>query len=777
MNSAGSTNLHVSFHNVSSLKSAWKIFGLNLIMYKTSLPEINLTLKGSQKSGVVSLKGSNIGSLQVYGKFEINIINCIMNGDERRNITILDVVSCKVNIYNSTFIKNDGGNGVAIVKAKSSQVTIINVSFHQNHGHQGLIEVVENSNLLIINSTFYRNGYWFFALYTIVLRSGSEALVSSCVFTGNKAVYGAALCSFPRTSITVVNSTFTNNFGQQGALINIHDQPNLTMHYFSERTKFTHKQLFETRMKVKSCPVDTKPKSFESKHHSAEESALFKKDGFSCVINDSTFSNNRGVFRGGAIYVQGRTLFIYNTSFILNSAGFGAALAAQDNVMIFAKNTTFRNNYGFIGSQINAENSVYVYLKNILFDYNDTGKVTGVGFRIISHSSIRIFGSKFITNMPLPLDIENFTDITVADSDFRMYCDHGSGVIYAENNVKINFTRCSFFKNGGFQISDNTFLFMDHCSIVRSHHVASLFIVLIKFGSHFYLRDTNITATYPLQSIPFLRAESVSSVTLERCLYADSVILQYHFIIVGGSKMRVVDSLFINNKPNDDRGAYLWNFVDLIHVENSFLSVTGSAFLYNNIIPWFIGYPVESSILKAEDSKVNVTDTLFKHNNAHNVLYAGYQEDVPGPPGLYVQITNCTFNNNGSSISLFNIAEILLQKLVFQVNEENAYYPLLTAGPIRITKGKIVRISHSHFISNKKAPLSVEFIQYRFMNQRYHLKTLLTNFSDGSDCVLSNDSKFLAKAKAFGFILVDHEISVNEEETGFALSKYITRNV
>ena len=64
------------------------------------------------------------------------------------------------------------------------------------------------------------------------------------------------------------------------------------------------------------------------------------------------------------------------------------------NATIFAKNTTFRNNYGFIGSQINAENSVYVYLENILFDYNDTGKVTGVGFRIISHSSIRIFWLK-----------------------------------------------------------------------------------------------------------------------------------------------------------------------------------------------------------------------------------------------------------------------------------------------------------------------------------------------------------------------------------------------
>ena len=293
MSSTGSTSLRVSFHNVSSLKSIWKIFGLNLIMYKTSLPEINLILKGSQKSGIVSLKESTIGSLQVYDKFKIDIINCIINGDERRTITILDVVSCKVNIYNSTFIKNNGGTGVAIVKAKSSQVKISNVSFHHNHGHQGLIEVVENTNLLITNSTFYRNGYWFYALYTIVLKSGSEALVSSCVFTGNKAVYGAAVCSFPRTAITVMNSTFTNNFGQQGALINIHDQPNLTIHdynYFSERTKFTHKQqFFETKMKVKSCPVNKKPNSFESKHHSAEESALFKKDGFSCVINDSTF--------------------------------------------------------------------------------------------------------------------------------------------------------------------------------------------------------------------------------------------------------------------------------------------------------------------------------------------------------------------------------------------------------------------------------------------------------------------------------------------------------
>ena len=532
-------------------------------------------------------------------------------------------------------------------------------------------------------------------------------------------------------------------------------------------------------MEAKYCLVDEKPKAFEYKHHSTEVPALFKKYGFSCTVNDSTFFKNYGVFSGGAIYVQGRTLLLYNTSFILNSAGFGAAVDAQNNAMIFAKNTTFRNNYCFIGSQINAENSVYLHLDNILFDYSDFGDVTGVGFRIISHSSIRIYGSKFITNMPLPLDIENFTDITVVDSEFRMYWDYGSGVIYAENNVKINFTRCSFFKNGGFQIFDNTFLFMDHCSIVRSHHVASLFIVWIKFGSHFYLKDTNITGTYPLQSIPFLRAESGSSVTLERCLYADNVILQYHFIIVGGSNMKVVDSLFINNKPNNDSGTLYWLYVDLIHLENSFLSITGSRFLYNSIIPMWVAtvyFPVESSILKALDSEVNITDTVFLHNNAHKVLHAGYQEDVPGPAGLYVQITNCTFDNNGSSISLFNIAEILFQKVVFQVNVESIALQPWTAGTIRITKGKFVRISNSHFISKKKAPSSIEFIQYSFKHQTYHLKTLLTNFSDGSDCVFSNDSKFLTKAKAFGFILVDHEISltVNEEETGYASSKYIS---
>ena len=216
MNSTDLTNLHVSFDNVSSLKSVWKIFGLNLIMYKTTLPKIKLTLKGSQKSGTVSLKETTIGSLQVYGKFEINIINCKMNGDERHSFTILDVISCKVNIYNSVFKRNNGGHGVAIVKAKSSQVKISNVSFRYNHGQQGLIEVMENSKLQITNSKFYRNGHWFFALSTIVLRSGSESFVSNCVFKRNKAVYGSAICSFPRTSITVVNSTFNTTMVTKG---------------------------------------------------------------------------------------------------------------------------------------------------------------------------------------------------------------------------------------------------------------------------------------------------------------------------------------------------------------------------------------------------------------------------------------------------------------------------------------------------------------------------------------------------------------------------------
>ena len=590
MYSTYSTNLHVSFYNVSSLKSIWKIVGLNLIIHKTNLPEIYLNLKGSQKFGIVSLKESTVGSLQVDGKFRINITNCKMNGDERENITILNVTNCKVNINNSTFSRNDGGTGAAIVNAKSSQVNITNVSFQHSYGKQGLIQVVENSHLVITNSTFYRNGYWFYALSTIILMSGSQAIVSNCIFNGNKGVYGAALCSFPKTSVTVLSSSFMNNFGQRGGVINIHGQANLTMHYynhFSDRTKFTHQQLFKTEMKAKMCPGD---KNAIAPKYSAEQPVdlLLKKDDFSCVIHDSTFSINRGIFSGGAIYVQGRALFLHNTSFILNVAIIGAAVAAEDKAFIFAKNTTFRNNYGDIGSQINAENLVYLHLENILLDYSDVGYVTGVGFRVVAKSSIYILGSKFFTYFPLPLDIQNFTDITVTDSHFEMYVDSGSGVLYAENNVKINFTRCSFLKHGGFQIFDNTFLFMDHCSIVRSHHVASLFIIWIKFGSHVYLKDTDITATYPLQSIPFLRAESSSSVTLERCLYADNVITQYHFIVVGESSMKVVDSLFINNKPNNGPSSQWWRFVDLIHVEDSFLSVTGSTFLYNSIIPWVL---------------------------------------------------------------------------------------------------------------------------------------------------------------------------------------------
>ena len=166
---------------------------------------------------------------------------------------------------------------------------------------------------------------------------------------------------------------------------------------------------------------------------------------------------------------------------------------------------------------------------------------------------------------------------------------------------------------------------------------------------------------------------------------------------------------------------------------------------------------------------------MFKHNNAHNVLYSGYQEAVPRDPGLYVQITNCTFNNNGSSISLFNIAEIIFQKLIFQVNEESIGFIPWTVGTIRITKGQIVRISHSHFSSMKKRPLIIEFIQYSFKNQTYHLKTLLTDFRDDSDYVTSNQSQFLQKAKELGFIRIDHEISVtvNEEETEFASSMHI----
>ena len=760
------TNLNISFYNVSLLKSNWTINGLNLFICEASLAktEIYLSVK-KRASGTVDMYRSTIGHLHVSGKFQIHIADCNINGKIRNFTPVFEVISCEINITNCVFSKNYGGTSAAVVKAYSSQVNIRNVSFSFNYGLNGIIELLDKSNMYLMNCTFDNNGHWYYMKSAILVKSNSSAVISHSRFVRNRAAFGAALCVFPSGSTMVTNSVFQNNDAQRGGVINIHDQPNLLLK--KERDTFAS-QLHKT--KSFGIEIPNRVSNDFLTHFQpffTVDDTMNNNLHHACIVNSSIFMRNYGFESGGVIYVQGRSVHIENSNFTRNLGGFGGAVRGCQNATINVKATIFKNNRALIGATIAAEYSVILSMDQIRFDYNDDWNLTGTAFRLISYSKIRISNSIFINNanVPVVLNVDNFTDVSVINSTFKMHNDYGSSVLYATNNVRVKFANCSFYKHGGFYASENAYVYMEQCSIEGSHHVEMAIIIWIQYSSHLYLNNTNITSTNPQIDVTFLQVDSGSAATFDHCLYIENHIMQGHIVVKGKSTLLIYHCEFKNNRPGT--AIFLLNhYVDLIYLENSKLSITGSAFYNNSIVP-FLGMSRDSSLIDTLDSNVNITSSLFLFNTADNAVSAENKES-----SSYVQIHSCRFNNSGSSIKLTNIPNVNIQNVFFQVHIKTHYY---NPGTLSIIKGQFIRIAFSYFESNQENPVQINFIQYSFLKQHTQLMTCQTNLSDGKSFLETNAENFFHRATSAGFIKIDHRVAVKvqQEETEYASSKWL----
>ena len=102
-------------------------------------------------------------------------------------------------------------------------------------------------------------------------------------------------------------------------------------------------------------------------------------------------------------------------------------------------------------------------------------------------------------------------------------------------------------------------------------------IIWIKYGSHLYLNNTNITGTNPQISVTFLQVDSGSMATFNHCMYIENHILHGHLVVTGKSTLWIYHCKFINNRPGSKR-FFFNDYVDLIYLENSKLSLSESTF-------------------------------------------------------------------------------------------------------------------------------------------------------------------------------------------------------
>ena len=757
-------DISVTFDNISLSTSSWFIQGLNLHIYQTQLLITKLfvsKLKMHPKIAIVNISYSTFGILDISGNFGVMISHCTINGMTRQAETFITIKDSKIKIISSLFHNNKANTGPAILIGTGSQVMIQHSIFVWNYGYDGLIEIHNGSNLRVYNCTFERNKHWFFMISIIVVRSGSSADLYNCTFFSNAAAYGAALCSFPKTRILIRNCHFLNNTGQRGGIINCHDQDTLegfnktnmkgfvTVNPQKLQGEFLNRILFSERV--------TGMNNNASMYIKVQPGT---NDKFSkCVINGSVFQYNYGIESGGSIYVQGRYMDIRDSSFKTCNAGIGGAIRIyMANMRV--KQCLFENNVSPLGGSINIEHFSTLLMEKTLFNYSTEPYASGAGIMASGGSKLKMNNSYFINDWTLPyaLQIYNFTEATVMNTKFEMTIVYGSMVLYSENNVKVNFTNCTFHRNTGIYASDNTFISVENSTFRESHGVSMSGIIFIRAGSHIYFTSCNFIDNYPPVVFNFMAIREASTLVMKSCLYANNT-FGFHFMI-DNSKIILEDCRFCNNN-----GALSVFSNILFQIWPGQVSVSKCVFKNNTLRAKHAMY---ESIFFYMIGDANFTDTVFI-NNAVEVPIKG--SSPAGPRSGYVQIKNCTFDNDARCLYFLNVAVINIENSVFRIQKiAKIVWPKIA---IFIQLTKRILIAYSQFETYPKAWPLIEIPQYNSLIENgIEFLTLKSNITNGEEFIESDSEDFMKNSTRLGFIIIGSGVNVEVQETKYASSMY-----
>ena len=190
------------------------------------------------------------------------------------------------------------------------------------------------------------------------------------------------------------------------------------------------------------------------------------------------------------------------------------------------------------------------------------------------------------------------------------------------------------------------------------------------------------------------------------------------------------------------------------------VSVSGCVFQNNSMRA---KYPFDQSLFFYMIGVANFTDTVFMDNAIDTPITIS---TPAGPPSGYVQINNCTFDNDAQCMYILNVAVIVIQNSVFRIHKKAWPSPSVL---IQLTKR--ILIAHSQFESYPKAKPLIEVQHYYAKIEKgVELKTLKSNFTNGEKCTESNSEDFMKNSTRLGFISISFGVSVEVQETKYGSS-------
>lgn len=272
-------------------------------------------------------------------------LNNIVFMNELNNSRALTIAASNVSSYNNRFIDNYKMYGASIL-SQSSSVDIINATFtNKNDLIWSSVYFDEESCGNIINSTFtdITSKY-----APAVFYHNSTGTISNSLFKNLYAnlTAGAVGIKEVNTTISIVNSTFTNTTSQNNAgavFVDIGMLPEVTTDVVMKNTVFD------------SC--------------SSMIGGAYLQLGGTLIIENTTFTDNTAILEGGALFTSWTNLNITDSMFKDNTVLYedeyystGGALHI-DAGELYLENSTFINNVATTGEDAYLYDSEYV-IKN-----------------------------------------------------------------------------------------------------------------------------------------------------------------------------------------------------------------------------------------------------------------------------------------------------------------------------------------------------------------------------------------------------------------------------
>ena len=648
---------------------------------------------------------------------------------------VLGYGNVTVNIENSTFLLNKGGEGGAI---------------NMHHGKTLQTRNIHVSSSLFSNNTAVKGG-------AIVLHHYINASIENCTFLQNSGFHGAAVNAFMNVTVQVDLCVFSQNKGK-GRAITLPDSMEELVPDGGTFVTHEHSRLYVSKSVFMNNTSELGTGTITLYRHVTAVvahctfhdnvarwgGALFAMSDVNIYLTGAIFNKNLAILIGGALDVGPNVFVDVNaTTFSDNHAFRGAGVNIQKKCTFRLSDCIFtRQNSSTFGGALALHNNASGNISNCLFDGN-TASIKGGGIFISLKSNCVISNGTFKSNTADfggALYVKSEVKLTVGYSDFmNNHAELHGGSIFGTDFVQIYLQNSTFYNNsamdgGALLVKDYGVLNVTNSNFTGNHasmNAGALLLVtnvngtflsshfgqnLAQFGGVFVLSDnTNVEIKESNMTLNVAEFEGgvilgfiSTQLSMDRCQLTGNSARIGGALAVKSCKVIISNSKLIKNEAHLYGGVlYLRDFASCTISYSQLLKnkakIGGAIYSTNNVT--LIGSDINfkrntahshgSSIFGETNVSIILNQTTFNGNSAK-------YGNIHISDGCRFNITNGIFiNNEGTVIVLANVSSSIDRSL-FQKN----FSPDNNSKTIFVTNGGHLQMNNTLFRQNQAGVLT-----------------------------------------------------------------------